>query len=572
MRTSPGSTFAAALLSAALLFALATSIAPPAGAATFTLINQDAAGEGFNDPTPVAPVGGNSGTTLGEQRLNVFIAAGNIWGAILPDNVTIRIQANFNPLAPCDSVSGVLGSAGAISAVSNFPGALVPNTLYSIALGNKLADSDLAPATNDIQAQFNSSVDNGACLGVTNWYYGFDHNEGNNIDLLSVVTHEIGHGLGFQTFTNTSTGAFLSSTPDIYARNLFDNTTGLLWDQMTNNQRKASAINTGQLVWNGPNVKNGAPLFLGAAAIVRIDTPAAIAGEKAYGTAEFGAAPSDPPIQAQVVLAVDGVAPTSDACEPLVNAAQLAGKIALIDRGVCNFTAKAAAAQAAGALAVIIGNNAAGPPPGMSGSDPSITIPVVSITQTDASAIKAQLAGGVTATIGLDASHLAGTDAQGRPRMYAPNPLEPGSSVSHWDTPETPNLLMEPFINSDLTGVDLTQYAFADIGWLGTVTAVASGPAPVVPARAFSAPNPFSAATSITFSLPHSGKTEVEIYDVRGGLVKRLPVSWRPSGTQSVDWDGTDARSRTAPTGVYYWRVRIEGVEAPLSGRMVRIN
>jgi len=76
---------------------------------------------------------------------------------------------------------------------------------------------------------------------------------------------------------------------------------------MTNAQRSSSALNTGQLVWGGTSVKNGAPLFLGPATVVRIDTPAAIAGEKDFGTAGFGGQPPNPPLQAQVVLANDGV-------------------------------------------------------------------------------------------------------------------------------------------------------------------------------------------------------------------------------------------------------------------------
>jgi len=553
-----------ALLAAAIL---ATS--PIARAATFQLINLDSPGEGFNDTTPVAPVGGNPGTTLGQQRLNVFQTACNIWGTYLQSNVTIRVQANFDPLTPCDATSGVLGSAGTLTLAADFPGA-VPNTLYSIALANKLSGTDLSPSNNDIQARFNSSVDNSTCLGTSGWYYGYDNENGTDIDLLTVVLHELSHGLGFQTFTSTSTGQFQNNIPDIYARHLFDRTLSLHWDQMNNSQRSNSAKNTGNLVWDGTYVTGAAPMFLDFASTVRVDSPAAIAGVKEFGTADFGGALPNPILTAPVILVNDGVGTTSDACEPIVNGAQLAGKIALIDRGTCNFTNKAAAAQAAGAVAVIIGNNVAGPAPGMTGVDPTLTIPVVSITQTDATAIKGQLGVGVIASIGVDGTLLAGADPNGRVKMYAPNPLEPGSSVSHFDVSATPNLLEEPFINNDLTNrPDLNQYLFADIGWYNGTSGVLPGAAAPSP-RAFAAPNPFTSSTAIRFVLGHSGTTEIRVFDARGSLVKRVASSWRPAGPQSVEWDGTDAGGHRAPAGVYYWRVTSE--DAPQSGRMVRLQ
>jgi hypothetical protein len=54
--------------------------------------------------------------------------------------------------------------------------------------------------------------------------------------------------------------------------------------------------------------------------------------------------------------------------------------------------------------------------------------------------------------------------------MFAPNPFQSGSSVSHYDSSATPNLLMEPAINGNLTQsvvppIDLTLPLFQDIGW-----------------------------------------------------------------------------------------------------------
>jgi hypothetical protein len=564
-------------VSLAIALAALLAASPSLQAATFTLINNDGPGEGFNDATPVAAIGGNPGTTLGEQRLNVFRTAGNIWGAILPDNVNIRVQAQFNALTPCDATSGVLGSCGALATAHDFVGAPVANTDYSIALANKLAGTDLAPATNDMNAQFNSSVDNSTCLGATDWYYGYDHQNGIDVDLLAVVLHEFGHGLGFQTFASISTGAWLNNRPDIYGRNLYDRSFGQRWDQLNNSQRAASTTNTGNLVWNGQYVTANAHLFLGPAGSVNIDSPASIAGEKPFGTADFGPPLGSPPISAEVVEAVDATPPTNDACQPITNAAQLAGKIALIDRGTCTFLAKAQAAQAAGAVAVIIVNNAAGPPPGMSGSDPSMTIPTVSVTQDDGFLIHDEISLGSTvmATIGVDPAHLAGTDPEGRVRLYAPAPAEGGSSVSHFDTPATPNLLMEPFINDDLTSsVDLTQYAFVDIGWLSGTSSVPVGQTGVTvisTPRAYAVPNPFRSATSIRFEMAQAGKTQVEVFDARGVLVKRLPVTWRSAGPQAVNWDGFDSGGHRAPTGVYFWRVTADGATAK-TGHMVRVE
>ena len=108
--------------------------------------------------------------------------------------------------------------------------------------------------------------------------------------------------------------------------------------------------------------------------------------------------------------------------------------------------------------------------PGMGGTSSSIRIPSVGISQAHGDAIKAELFPGVNVKLLLDTNNPAGSN-EGWVQLYAPNPVAPGSSISHWDTTATPNLLMEPFINSDLTpafGLDLTPYLFEDIGWVLT--------------------------------------------------------------------------------------------------------
>lgn len=207
----------ALVLASCLGWALA-SPRPAHAVATITVVNGDAPGEGFNDPTPFTPAGGNPATTLGEARLIAFQHAAFLWGSSLTSPVEIKIAAKMDPL-PGDAVSAVLGQAGAATVHRNFLNAPVAGTWYPQALANSLAGADLDPGKPDINATFNSDVD-GAILGGTDWYYGVDGNPGGDIDFVSVVLHELGHGLGFQTFANLSTGARLNGFNDTYLLNL----------------------------------------------------------------------------------------------------------------------------------------------------------------------------------------------------------------------------------------------------------------------------------------------------------------------------------------------------------------
>jgi hypothetical protein len=230
-------------------------------AATIVIENADQPGVGFNDPTPAVPVGGNTGTTVGQQRLNAFQYAADFWGATIVSGPVITVRATWVAL-PCSANSGALGGAGAANLMRDFPNAPYGGTWYSIALANMFAGYDLNGSSPEIQAQFNSSVGTSGCLENAHWYYGFDNNDGSSgIDLVNVLLHEISHGLGFQTFTDPSSGAFMAGYPSIYDRFLFDNTNGKTWAQMSNGERVASAVNTGNLAWSGPRVDSDAALL-----------------------------------------------------------------------------------------------------------------------------------------------------------------------------------------------------------------------------------------------------------------------------------------------------------------------
>jgi hypothetical protein len=471
-----------AFLSLALIGILAVASSEAFGQAIITIVNGDGPDEGFNDPTPVAPVGGNTGTTLGQQRLIAFQFAANTWGSKLASNVEIRILARFNPQT-CTPTSAVLGSAGTtfifrdFPGVPPFPGAAAPSTWHHSALADKRNGADLNPGQPDIQATFNSNLNGDpACLGGRKFYLGLDNNHGADIDLVVVLLHEFGHGLGFSQFASVTTGAQPQNLTDVYGKQLLDLTTGKTWDQMTNAERAASSINSRRVVFTGPTVTAELPGVLSPGTpLLRVTAPASLAGIYSVGVAAFGSPLSSVGITGGVVLALDAsdaAGPlTTDACSPLTNAAAVAGKIALVDRGTCGFTVKVKNAQDAGAIAVIVANNVAGSPPaGLGGADPTITIPSVLVSLPDGNTIKAQLGAGVNATLGIDLSVFSGADAVGRALVNAPNPVQPGSSISHWDPVAFRNQLMEPAINADLTHSvtspeDLTLALMRDVGW-----------------------------------------------------------------------------------------------------------
>ena len=554
------------LLLALVVLGLLAGSAP---AVDIVIVNIDGPGEGFNDPTPATPVGGNPGTTIGDQRLNLFERAADIWGALLVSNVTIRVQSSFNPL-DCDATGAVLGSAGPMFVERDFAGAEWPNTWYHIALANKRFGSDLVPGGEDINAQFNSDIDNNEnCLAGTNWYYGFDGNEGGDVELLPVLLHEMGHGLGFSTLVNGGTGGEFNGAPDVYERFIFDLTLGLHWVDMTATQRVASAINTGNLVWDGPSVTGATGFYLDGPPTLYPNAPGGLPASMPLGTASFGPALEEPGVTGDVVLVNDGTGLPSEGCSALINGAQIAGNIALMDRGSCTFVSQALTAQNEGAIAVIIVDNSGGSaPPSLGGSDPTVTIPVVSVTTADGALLKAELGNGLNVTLTLDPSQLAGTDAQGRLKLYAPNPRQPGSSTSHWDVSANPSLLMEPAITTVLSGdVDMTVHHFDDIGWYDPrVSAVDETPT-VRTALMANYPNPFNPSTRIAFRLTQAGPVKLEIFDARGRLVRTLVDESLAAAEHTVVWHGRDERGRQVASGIYLYRLSTDGFQ--LSRRMV---
>ncbi|TXI87269.1 MAG: T9SS type A sorting domain-containing protein [Crocinitomicaceae bacterium] len=138
--------------------------------------------------------------------------------------------------------------------------------------------------------------------------------------------------------------------------------------------------------------------------IFSVEEPASIAGgySLTYAAITDWAVP-DMTITANAVLdtvkLAEDTSPTADSLMCLgATPGSLAGKIALLYRGTCNFSVKAKNAQDAGAIAVIIVNNISGEPVGMAGGTEglNVTIPVVMVSDVTGALIKARLKAGET--------------------------------------------------------------------------------------------------------------------------------------------------------------------------------
>lgn len=123
-----------------------------------------------------------------------FQFAVDIWESELVSSIPIRIRADWTPLT-----SGVLGQAIWGSAHANFEGAQQVNTFYPVALAEKIAGADINQTTEpDIVASFNSNAA---------WYFGTDGNTpSGKMDMVTIVLHEIAHGLGFTDTYDVESG------------------------------------------------------------------------------------------------------------------------------------------------------------------------------------------------------------------------------------------------------------------------------------------------------------------------------------------------------------------------------
>ncbi len=184
-----------------------------------------------------------------DEAKDAFQFAVDIWASLLQSEVTITIIANWQTLG-----NGVLGTASPGETFRNFDGAPLQDIEYPAALAEKLARKTLnSSGSADITANFNNSVD---------WYFGTDGNTpAGKFDLVTVVLHELGHGLGItgsvapnNGITTARWGAF-EGNPRIYDYFMVNNLGQQLIDEtlFTNNSGEMlSLVSSNNLFFNSP--------------------------------------------------------------------------------------------------------------------------------------------------------------------------------------------------------------------------------------------------------------------------------------------------------------------------------
>ncbi|MBN2007038.1 MAG: M4 family metallopeptidase [Anaerolineae bacterium] len=242
-----------------------------------------------------------------------------------------------------------------------------------------------------IDAIFNDATLNGACPNAhwTGSFIGFC--PGLSVD--DIIAHEMGHA--YTQYTDNliyqwQPGALNEAYSDIWGETV---------DLINNFQTDEP---------DAPRTEGLCSAYYGSQLpTLHVSAPAGMAGEYMVGGANFNPAPPLA-VTATVVLVNDGNAAggsVTDGCEAPVNTDEVSGSIALVDRGTCGFSIKVMNAQAAGAVGVIVVNNAGDSVMSMGGSDPNIVIPSVFLGQGNGDLFKAALPG-LVATIDLGGSEM----------------------------------------------------------------------------------------------------------------------------------------------------------------------
>jgi hypothetical protein len=183
-----------------------------------------------------------------DQAKAAFQEAVDIWSTLIVSDVPIRVNATWQPLG-----QGVLGSAIWGTVHANFPGAQRVNTWYPAALAEKMAGVELNGEDEfDIYANFSSTF---------NWNYALSGSvPAGQYDLVTVVLHELGHGLGFvDSYSVSASAGFVgvqsTGVPMIYDQ-MIENASGqnLFHDFVSGTNGMRQQLISDALYFNTPRI------------------------------------------------------------------------------------------------------------------------------------------------------------------------------------------------------------------------------------------------------------------------------------------------------------------------------
>jgi subtilisin family serine protease len=308
------------------------------------------------------------------------------------------IAAGFGVNSSGGTYSGPFDTAS-LSTLRIQPGIAHKALLYSIRVFGCGGSTDLVVPAIDYALDPNGDGDLSDHLDVINMSLGSDVGDSSSIDSEASEAASLSGMIVVAAAGNAGDTYMVVSSPSVSARTI---SVAASWD-------------------GGETAAN-----------VNITAPASIVGTYFGVPASFG-----PPLPGSALTGNLVYALPHDACNPLTNAAAIAGNIAVIDRGTCSFEPKVAAAQAAGAAAVIMVDNRPEVPitMGPDGVTPNPTIPSVMISQADGALIEAKLGSTVTGSItgvpggDLMASFSSRGPDNGTPISLKPNITAPGVNI-----------------------------------------------------------------------------------------------------------------------------------------------
>ncbi len=68
-------------------------------------------------------------------------------------------------------------------------------------------------------------------------------------------------------------------------------------------------------------------------------------------------------------------------------------------------------------------------------------------------------------------------------------------------------------------------------------------------------PNPFNPITNIAYSIKDAGNVTIEVYNLKGQLIRTLVNEVKTTGDHTVIWDGTDNSNKSVSSGVYFYKM-----------------